>query len=68
MSQPQVRCGAGHKTSPHPALKRTLSQMIGVELVEVWKGWMGGQHESRVIDRVIENDGNSGTGQAWVGS
>ena len=35
-------------------------------LGEVWKGWMGGRHKSRVIDGVIGIDGDSGTEWAWV--
>ena len=45
-----------------------LQEMMGVGLGEIWKGWMGGRHESRVIDGVIGNDGDSGTGWASVGS
>ena len=40
---------------------------MGVGLEEVWEGWMGGQHESRVIEGAIRNVGDSGTGQDWVG-
>ena len=32
-----------------------------------WKGWMGGRHESGVIDVVIGNDGDSGTGRVGWG-
>ena len=45
-----------------------LQEMIRVGLGGVSKGCVGGQHKSRVIDRVIGNDGDISTGQAWVRS